>query len=78
MVKASTGVYTKHSFFLLGFRRPNLITGLSGWQAPDLPLNIHNGFADENKVRGRVNITSQFLKKKLQHFGRGGGSGCIE
>ena len=39
----------KKSFFLsffLGFRRPNLITGPSGWRAPDSPLKIQEPVPD--------------------------------
>ena len=32
--------------FLLGFRRPNLITGLSGWRTPDWPLRTQEPVPD--------------------------------
>jgi len=39
--------YTEYTFsFFLGFRRPNLITGLSGWRTPDLPLRTQEPVPD--------------------------------
>jgi len=36
--------------FFLGFRRPNLITGLRGWQAPDYPLRTQEPVAQSLSI----------------------------
>ena len=36
--------------FFLGFRRPNLITGLSGWRTPNQPLSTHEPVPDRTLI----------------------------
>ena len=49
------------SFFLsffLGFRRPNLITGLSGWRTPDYPHRTQEPVSRHHSISTRRNKTS--------------------
>ena len=41
-----TALFKSFLSFFLGFRRPNLITGLSGWRAPDWPLRTQETVSD--------------------------------
>ena len=46
--KHARGVLFENFFiyFFLGFRRPNIITGLSGWRTPDYPLETQEPVPD--------------------------------
>jgi len=54
--------------FFLGFRRPNLITGLSGWRAPDWPLRTQEPVPDRRT--GALTSLWQTLPPTIQCFPR--------
>ena len=64
--------------FFLGFRRPNLITGLSGWRTPDQPLRTQEPVPDrrigDHLVYGRPNHIPNLVGKTDHNVG---GLACI-
>jgi len=66
--------------FFLGFRRPNLITGLSGWRTPDYsshlgPMNpSRTGGLEHDLVYGRPNQIPNLVGKIDDNVG---GLACI-
>jgi len=64
--------------FFRGFRRPNLITGLSGWRTPNQPLRTQEPVPDRRPeydlVYGRPNQIPNLVGKTDHNVG---GLACI-